>query len=158
MYVKALTAFFAFALLSACAQESPGEGAADAGAVAETATGQNAAEMLDPAARVAAADPDKGKRLYILCQSCHSLNEGGINKVGPNLYNIVGQPAAQVEGFMYSAALNDAGLIWDAPTLDAWLERPSQLVPGTTMVFAGMSDPQQRAELIAYMQQVAAAQ
>lgn len=142
------------ALLGACAQDNTPEaagpdGAADASApAAEAAAPVTAADLT--------GDPEQGKRYYIFCQACHTLNEGGMNKVGPNLYGIFGAPAAQVEGFVYSDALANSGLVWDKATLDAWIARPAELVPGTTMVFAGITDPQQRADLIAYLEQLAA--
>lgn len=133
-------------LLGACAQEGAETGAA--------------ATATDAAAPVAAADltgdPEQGKRYYIFCQACHTLNEGGMNKVGPNLHGVAGNAAAQAGGFVYSDALTNAGLVWDDATLDAWIARPAELVPGTTMVFAGISDPQQRADLIAYLKQATA--
>lgn len=98
-------------------------------------------------------DAAAGQRIYIFCQSCHSINEGGSNKVGPNLYGIFGQPAAQAEGFIYSDALSSANITWTADVLDQWITRPAALVPGTTMVFAGVNNPQQRADLIAYLQE-----
>ena len=61
-----------------------------------------------------------------------------------------------MEGFVYSEALTNAGLVWDEATLDAWIARPTEVVPGTTMVFAGITDPQQRADLVAYLKQLAA--
>jgi cytochrome c len=112
-----------------------------------------------PAAAATPAGPgdaDAGKRLYIYCQACHSINAGGMNKVGPNLHGVIGNAAGQVEGFAYSQTLLDAGLTWDDATLNAWIESPSTLLPGTTMVFAGIRDAQQRADLIAYLKQVSA--
>jgi len=153
--ISRLFSVFLLGFLAACAQpdsEDPaaaGEVAADAAAGAQDA----AASAIDVAALVAAADPEEGKRFYIFCQACHTLNEGGMNKVGPNLYGIAGAQAAQVEGFVYSDALSGAGLVWDAETLDAWIRRPAELVRGTTMVFAGINDPEQRAALIAFLQQ-----
>ena len=156
-----------FVLLAACAQpegdsataaaEQAATDAASSAAGAADTVEAAAAEAADAAvdidALVAAADPEEGKRFYIFCQACHSLNEGGMNKVGPNLYGVAGSPAAQVEGFVYSDALTNAGLTWDAATLDAWIERPAELVPGTTMVFAGIPDQEQRAALIAFLLQ-----
>ncbi|MDP6437355.1 MAG: cytochrome c family protein [Gammaproteobacteria bacterium] len=107
-------------------------------------------------ARPAPADAKAGERTYLLCQSCHTLNEGGLNKVGPNLYGFYGSPAAQADGFIFSEALSDAGISWDEETLDRWLTNPSTTVPGTTMIFVGISDQQQRADLIAYLRSATA--
>jgi len=138
------------------AKDSAGQAsaaAADAIAGAQNTAAEAAVTAGDLEALVAAADPDRGKRMYIFCQSCHTLNEGGMNKVGPNLHGIVNSPAGAVEGFVYSEALTNAGLTWDVATLDKWLQRPAELVPGTTMIFAGVQTQEQRAELIAYLVQ-----
>ena len=162
-----LISLLALLALAGCAQESgaPKSVAADAAATAEATSdaASNSAAAIKAEAvparadideLLAAADPDMGKRQFIVCQACHSTLSGGPNKVGPNLYGIVGSSAAQVDGFFYSAALSESGIVWDAASLDQWLERPSALVPGTTMVFAGINDPQQRANLIAYLQKM----
>ncbi len=135
--------------LSACG-EAPSNVAAEQDAASDTAP---ADEQAAQAVAATAGDAEAGKRLYIYCQACHSINAGGMNKVGPNLYGVIGNAAGQVEGFAYSQALLDAGLSWDDATLNAWIESPSTLVPGTTMVFAGIREAQQRADLIAYLRQ-----
>ena len=143
--MKRLILIGIFGLLAACAQDSGNAGGDDAGPV-------------DLATALARADADKGKSQFIYCQACHSLNEGGMNKVGPNLYGFYGRAAAQAEGFVYSDALTAAGISWDDAALDKWIEAPAVMVPGTTMVFAGIRDQQQRADLIAYLRQITAAQ
>lgn len=102
-----------------------------------------------PAAAQAAA-PD-GKRLYVRCQACHTTAAGQPNKVGPNLNGFYGKKAATRPGFRYSPALTKSNVKWDDKTLDAWLTRPSKLVPGTTMAFPGMTKPEERAAMIAYL-------
>ncbi len=111
----------------------------------------DAASGGDVEALVAAADADKGKRMFLLCQACHSLDAGGANKVGPNLHGVIGRAAGKADGFIYSAPLLESGIVWDAKSLDQWLLNPAAMVPGTTMVFPGIQDPVQRADLIAYM-------
>ncbi|MFT7287341.1 MAG: cytochrome c [Halieaceae bacterium] len=93
----------------------------------------------------------RGRLLFLQCRACHSLDEGGINKVGPNLYGVFGSAAGNVEGFEYSEALVAASIVWSPATLDAWLTAPSDLVPGNRMIFTGLADPQDRADLIAYL-------
>ncbi len=100
---------------------------------------------------VEAADAKKGKKVYNKCKACHSINKGGKNKVGPNLYGIVGRKAAQVKGFKYSKALKNSGLTWDDATLDKFLKKPKKLVKKTKMAFGGIKKDSQRADLIAYL-------
>jgi cytochrome c len=145
--MKLLTVLMATLGLVACAQEA-GDGS----------EGAASAEPVDLETLMASADPESGKRIFIFCQACHSLNKGGLNKVGPNLHGFYGREAAQGEGFMYSAALTDSGISWDAASLDNWITRPTTAVPGTTMIFAGIKNPKQRADLIAYLQQATAAE
>jgi cytochrome c len=142
---------FIAAVAAGCGGAGDGQsGAPEAGEVATSA----AAISESPGA----GDADMGKRLYIFCQACHSINAGGMNKVGPNLHGIWGKASAQAGGFVYSESMADSGLVWDAATLDAWIQRPSELVPGTTMVFAGIQDAQQRADLLAYLKAAATAE
>jgi cytochrome c len=135
-------------LLAACAQDSaPAGGAPPAGSTAaEPAAGADIATLL------ATADPEKGKVLFLQCRACHSLEQGGMNKVGPNLWGIFGRKAGQAEGFDYSEAIRNSGIVWTAEALDAWLARPSEFLPGNRMVFVGIRKPEDRANLIAYVQ------
>jgi cytochrome c len=134
-----------FALLVACAQDTtPAGGAAPGAAPAPPAA--------DLATLMAAADPDKGRVLFLQCRACHSLEQGGMNKVGPNLWGFFGRKAGQAEGFDYSEAVKNSAIIWSAETLDAWLARPSEFLPGNRMVFVGIRRPEDRANLIAFLQ------
>ena len=135
-------------LLTACEGGGPGTPAAESGQPADTVEAEKSLEEL-----LAAADVDQGKRLYLQCRACHSLEKGGINKVGPNLYGFFGQPAGQVEDFAYSDALQESEIVWTPETLDRWLARPSEFLPGNRMVFVGVRRPTDRASLIAYLQQ-----
>jgi len=101
---------------------------------------------------LANADPAKGQALTKACQACHSFEQGGPNKVGPNLYNIVGAPHAHAEGFNYSSAmqaLHDKP--WTYSTLNHFIAGPRNYIPGTRMTYAGMRSVEQRADLIAYL-------
>lgn len=93
----------------------------------------------------------RGRLLYIQCRACHELQADGPRKVGPHLAGIIGRPVAAVGDFGYSQALESANLVWDEATLDRFLHRPSQVVPGNTMAFAGIANPADRAALIAYL-------
>jgi cytochrome c len=98
------------------------------------------------------ASAERGKRLYLQCVACHDLKPGGPLKVGPNLYGVFGRKAGTVPGLVVSVPLKDSGIIWTVEVLDKWLEKPSTVVPGTIMAFAGVVKPEDRASLIAYMQ------
>lgn len=116
-----------------------------------------AAPAAAPATGVDSPEYKRGRLLYIQCRACHELKAGAPNKVGPNLHGIMGQKAAQVAGFAYSPALRAANLTWDRATFDRWLERPSAVVPGNAMAFAGVANPKDRAALITYIEIEAAA-
>ncbi|WP_446830124.1 c-type cytochrome [Candidatus Foliamicus sp.] len=100
------------------------------------------------------ADPrlvTRGKRLYVFCQACHATEAVSGSKIGPNLAGIFNRPAASLEDSVYSDALKAQEFVWDEEKLDAWLERPANLVPGNTMSFVGLPSAQNRAALIAYL-------
>lgn len=101
-----------------------------------------------------AGDPAKGKELYRACASCHSL-EPGRHMTGPSLASIWGQKAGDDETFArYSKALKKAEVIWDEPSLDAWLANPKTFIPGNRMAFRGIEDQAKRLDLIAYLQHI----
>ena len=100
-----------------------------------------------------AADPVRGQEVYkTLCSVCHAA-KAGENQAGPTLFGVVGRQAATVSGFRYSPnGIGSLHLVWDPETLDTYLTAPKAMVPGTTMVFAGLRDPARRADLIAFLQ------
>ncbi len=103
---------------------------------------------------IAAADPEAGKKVARKCTACHTFDKGGKAKVGPNLYDIIGQKAGAVEGFKFSKAMvakGDEGFTWSYQNLDDYLANPKKVVPGTKMTFPGLRKPEQRADVIAYM-------
>jgi cytochrome c len=109
--------------------------------------------LLAPAA-LAAGDAKRGAQVFGQCMACHSV-EPGEHRTGPSLAHVWNHKAAAVEGFMrYSDALNRSGFTWNEAVLDKWLANPAQLVPGTTMTFAGIKDRQARQDLIAYLKAV----
>ncbi len=97
------------------------------------------------------ADYDRGKRTFKLCQSCHTVNEGGQNLVGPNLYGVFGREIGAVEGFTYSKAVQDSDIVWTPEILSEWLESPRNFLPGNKMSFAGVRKPEDRTAVIAYI-------
>ena len=102
-------------------------------------------------AEYADADLERGEVLSLACIACHTLEADQDHMLGPNLSGIFGASAAQKDGFAYSAALADSGLIWTPRALDAWLSAPARFVPGTSMVFAGYAEAADRRNLIAYL-------
>jgi cytochrome c len=97
------------------------------------------------------ADYNRGRRTFKLCQSCHTLNEGGQNLVGPNLYGIFGRGIGTVEGFTYSKAVQESDIVWTPEILAEWLESPRNFLPGNKMSFAGVRRPDDRTAVIAYI-------
>lgn len=97
------------------------------------------------------ADIENGQRKFALCRSCHTINQGGPNMTGPNLHGVFGRKAGTLAGFNYSDAVKAAGFTWDGPHLDQWLTDPRGFMPGTRMTFAGLRDPKDRTDLIAYL-------
>ncbi|CAN5747812.1 cytochrome c family protein [soil metagenome] len=110
------------------------------------------AGAIDVAELLAAADAATGEAIWRRCQACHVL-EPGQNRVGPYLHGVVGRDIASAEGFSYSGALGGLDGDWDYEALYGFLENPSGWAPGTTMNFAGLSSFEDRANIIAYMEQ-----
>jgi cytochrome c len=98
-----------------------------------------------------AGDPTRGAAVFRQCAACHAV-EPGLHLTGPSLARIWGHRAGTVEGFTrYSPGLRGADIVWTDEMLDRWLERPAALIPDNAMTFPGIADPQQRADLIAYL-------
>jgi cytochrome c len=107
--------------------------------------------QLDVYALLAQADIERGKMMYLQCRACHSLEQGGAHKVGPNLFGMFGSKAGFAAGFSYSEPMSNSDVVWSPETLDPWLRRPSEFIPGTRMVYVGIKNPQDRANLIAFL-------
>ncbi len=99
---------------------------------------------------VLAGDPKAGKAIYARCLACHALT---YNRTGPKHCGLIGRRAGSVAGFEYSAAMRHANWVWNRKTLDRFLADPMKALPGTAMGYAGVKDPHERADLIAYLEQ-----
>jgi cytochrome c len=126
-------------------QETPAAGAAQA-AIPPT-------EPIN--VRLAKADIKKGEAAAKKCVACHSFEKGGPNKVGPNLWGVVAGPRAHAQGFSYSSAMKEAGGTWDYESLDKFLTNPRDTIKGTSMAFVGIKRPEERADVIAYLNSLA---
>jgi cytochrome c len=164
--------------LTAAAAPASDAGAAESGAAPDSGaapTSEAAAPEAAPAATPASAptsappgmiplqiknssgaavfgNPESGKQVEVVCSACHSL-QAGQNMVGPSLHGIIGRHSGIVPGFHYSSANKNSGLVWTEQELYAYLENPQKVVPGTYMTYTGVKDPQQRADVIAYLQE-----
>lgn len=116
--------------------------------------------LVGPAsAETRTADAEAGREVFSMCSGCHQVGEGAEHRIGPHLNGIFGRRAASHEEFEYSASLErlgNSGFEWHADTLDVYLENPRALATGTRMSFPGLKDPQERADLLAYLRRFSA--
>lgn len=119
------------------------------------ALGALSAPQLAPAAAPAPTSAARGKIIFLRCAACHAMSATAPAKVGPHLQGVAGRASGVVPRFTYSPAMRRANLRWDDATLDRWLTRPASVVPGTSMVFAGLSNANDRAAVIAYLKRPA---
>ena len=114
--------------------------------------GEGAAAAEQPIeAYLAKADPAKGQQVFNKFMACHNADKGGANQLGPNLWGVLGEPIGQGKGFAFSDALAKKGGTWDWDNLSQWLSSPKAFAPGTKMTFAGLSNPEDRANVIAFL-------
>jgi cytochrome c len=116
-------------------------------AAAEAPAGPEPVEPL-----LAAADVEAGKRVAAKCAACHTFEQGGPNKIGPNLFGIVGAEHGHIEGFAYSQVIAGMEGPWDVESLNQFLYKPQAYAKGTKMTFVGLPKTEDRANLIAYLQ------
>ena len=100
---------------------------------------------------LAAADPAKGEQVFKKCAACHNADPGGANALGPALFGVMGRPLASHGGFPYSAALKEVGGAWDWDKMSAWLANPKKFAPQNKMTFAGLGNPEDRANVMAFL-------
>lgn len=114
--------------------------------------GAGPAEAEKPIAfYLAAADAAKGEQVFKKCAACHNADPGGANALGPALYGVMGRAIASHPGFAYSPALKGVGGTWDWDKMSAWLANPKKFAPNNKMTFAGLSNPEERANVMAFL-------
>ncbi len=122
-----------------------------AGVIEEGEDGAEAEQPIE--AYLASADVAKGEQSFKKCAACHNAAKGGPNALGPNLWGSIGAPIGKGHGFAFTEALSGKGGNWDWANMSEWLKSPRTFAPGTKMTFAGLGDPQERANVIAYLNQ-----
>lgn len=145
----------AFALsLAGCGPSAPDNTASKA-SPAPVEPGPSAEELQAAISALPApyneATYEAGRRVFAQCRSCHTIDAGAPNRVGPNLHHVFGREIGTAEGFTYSQPVQDADFAWDADRLDHWLQNPQTFLPGNRMAFAGVRDATQRRDLIAFL-------
>lgn len=96
-------------------------------------------------------DVANGEKVFMICKSCHTTVQGGSDMTGPNLWGVFGRKAGTEGSFKYSDGLKAAGFVWDPAHVDTWITNPKAMIPDTKMSFAGVKDPKDRVDLIAYL-------
>ena len=136
--MKFLLPIFTTLLLAACGDNT-----------SNAAQGSVGGDSAAPTAPLTAAD--RGRQAFGECGICHSAREGDPARVGPNLFGVFGRDAGSADGFSYSKAMRESGIIWTDETLDAFILNPQKSMSGNRMGYAGMSNTERRADLIAYL-------
>ena len=112
-------------------------------------------KIIDLAELMKNADIERGAKIFKKCASCHNVGKGEGAKVGPGLYGVVGRTKGAFAGFSYSEAMKIKGGIWDRASINQFITKPKDYLPGTKMAFAGLKKPQDRADVILYIEKQA---
>lgn len=151
---KIMLTSFSSALLLAC-----GNQAADSTNTAPKAQPKPVAEQSAAKIETVAAaelSPEQaqlalGKKVYRKCKACHTLEDGGRHRVGPNLYGVMGAKIAAKDGFAYSKAFKESDIVWSDENIEAYIAKPKEFIPGNRMTFVGLKKDEDRKAVIAYL-------
>ena len=149
--LRSTAVIIAAALLASCSEGSAPAPAAKGPSRPAPTEAEKAAILASLPAPYNAADLENGRRAFARCRSCHTINEGGSNMTGPNLWGVFGRTAGTHPGYNYSASVKAAGFVWDADKLDHWLQNPRGFLPGNKMTFPGLPDATDRRDVIAFL-------
>lgn len=130
-------------LLTACGGSGESTSTSTPTPKAETAPIVQTASTLSPM--------ERGAKLYKRCRACHTLDEGGKHKVGPNLWAVYGTKAGSKEGFNYSKVMAASEVVWDDATIDAYIKKPNEFMKGNRMSFVGIKKQEDRDALQVYL-------
>lgn len=133
-------------LWSACGRESGPDAEDEANKIPDN----ESAPPADAEFASLTGDPVRGERVFARCAVCHVMDEG-VHRVGPSLHAIVGERAGRIEGFISTEANRDSGITWAEEELFEYLRDPAAKIPGTISAFQGLEDPQDRADMVAYL-------
>jgi len=151
---RATAAALAAVLLASCGADTSPDATKPSSVLTAATLGEqvvlsNSEYLAD--SRYVAADLDRGARQAQVCRACHSLERGGPNMIGPNLFGVFGKQTGARADFAYSGVLTEAGFTWTPRALEAWLAEPARFLPGNRMTFAGVPDEDNRVDLVAYL-------
>lgn len=141
--------------LAACGKSgatgSEGGSGAPASAPVVVTDAQKAALVAELPAPYNTGDVANGKRVFMICKSCHTTAQGGSDMTGPNLWGVFGRKAGTEGSYKYSEGLKTAGFTWEPAHVDTWITNPKAMIPDTKMSFAGVKAPKDRIDVIAYL-------
>lgn len=148
-----IASLFAAFLLTACggSESSPSSSSSQNTPSPTSTSAQNPATA--PKAIKPLTPAQRGAKIYARCRACHTLEDGGRHKVGPNLWAVYGAKSASKEGYAYSKAMKAANLTWDAETMDAYLKKPAAYMPGNKMTFIGLKKQEDRDAVQAFLKE-----
>jgi len=140
-----LSLIAAFGALTAC-----GNSTSTPTSSSSTSTTSKPAKAEQAASAPKTAE-ELGQKAFARCRTCHTLDEGGRHRVGPNLWGIFGKTSGTAEGFAFSKAMKEAAIVWDEQSISDYVESPKKFMPGNKMVFVGLKKQADRDNLIAYL-------